>query len=213
MKIRREIYLWLLVMLPAAYTAFIWNDLPASVPLHWNSKGEVDKWGSKWELITILLLPLLIYGLMVAIPVIDPKGKVQNMGGKYFQLKFVLVLFTSALSLFLLYMIGHQQHASPNLVFSLAGILFAALGNYFQSIKPNYFIGIRTPWTLESEIVWKKTHKLGGILWVIGGSLIVVLSILMDHQPALFIFLVITGVISLFPLIYSYIIFRRLNSN
>lgn len=208
-NLKKEAILWLVIILPLAYAAFIWNQLPSEVPLHWNLKGEINRWGHKSELIVIVLLSAFTYGLMAILPAIDPKKKLQNMGGKYFQLKFILVLFMSALSLFILYSVKRQQLGNPNWILALIGILFAVLGNYFQSIRPNYFIGIRTPWTLENELVWKKTHKQGGVLWTIGGLLIVMLSIILENQFAFISFLTITGIISVYPVVYSYVKFRE----
>lgn len=213
-ELKKEIYIWVLVILPAVYLAFIWNALPEQVPLHWNIHGEIDRYGPKSQLIIILLLPLFIYGLMTVVPFIDPKRKLQNMGNKYFQLKFILVLLLAVISLFVLYNTRNEPAAlsfisAPNLICALIGLLFAALGNYFQSIKPNYFIGIRTPWTLESESVWKKTHKLGGILWVAGGLLIIMSSVLLRGQSVFIILLIVTGIITLWPVIYSYVVFKK----
>jgi uncharacterized membrane protein len=210
---KKEALIWTMVVLPLAYAAAVWNQLPSEVPLHWNINGEIDRWGKKSELLIILLLPAFMYGLLAIMPAIDAKKQLQNMGGKFYQLKFFLVLFMSALSMFILYSVKNQQLGSPNWILALIGILFAVLGNYFQSIRPNYFIGIRTPWTLENELVWKETHKVGGILWVTGGVLIVLFSVIMENKPAFITFLIITGIISFYPIVYSYVKFKKLKIN
>jgi uncharacterized membrane protein len=84
------------------------------------------------------------------------------------------------------------------------------LGNYFQTVRPNYFIGIRTPWTLENEQTWKKTHRLGGRLWMAGGILIVFISFIIRSNNALAItFAIILSVMVIVPIVYSYIEFQK----
>lgn len=86
------------------------------------------------------------------------------------------------------------------------------LGNYFQTVRPNYFIGIRTPWTLENEQVWKNTHRLGGKIWIVGGILIAILAVLIKNNH---LFYIIFGVILAFmvvvPTIFSYTEFKKSN--
>ncbi|WP_417443810.1 SdpI family protein [Joostella sp.] len=91
----------------------------------------------------------------------------------------------------------------------LIGVLYIIFGNYFKTIKANYFIGIRTPWTLENDNVWKKTHKLGGILWFIGGIIVVLSSLISDKPTNFRIFLGVTILITVIPIIYSYVVFNK----
>jgi uncharacterized membrane protein len=173
LTLKKELPLIGIVLAPFVYLSIIWDSLPEKVPTHWNYKGDVDKWGHKYSLIALLfLLPVLTYILMLVIPKIDPKRKIKLMGRKYSQLKFILVLFMSTVAFIILHISVHQSTSSPNLIFISIGVLLIALGNYFKVIQPNYFIGIKTPWTLESKEVWKLTHKLAGKLWIAGGLII-----------------------------------------
>jgi uncharacterized membrane protein len=195
------------------YLAIIWNTLPEEVPTHWNYKGEVDKWGDKYSLIALLfLLPVLTYVLMLVIPKIDPKKKIELMGGKYYQLKFILVLFMSTLAFIILNISVNQSTSSSNLIFIPIGVLFIVLGNYFKVIQPNYFIGIKTPWTLESKEVWKLTHTLAGKLWIAGGLIIVLTSLTIAKSIFIYVFLVTIAIITLIPVIYSYVKFKELKA-
>jgi len=200
-----------IVLAPFVYLAIIWNTLPEKVPTHWNYKGDVDKWGDKYSLIALLfLLPVLTYVSMLVIPKIDPKKKIEQMGGKYYQLKFILVLFMSTLVFIILQISVNQSTSSPNLIFIAVGALLIALGNYFTVIQPNYFIGIKTPWTLENKEVWKLTHILAGKLWIIGGLLIVLGSLTIDKSVFIYLFIVTIAILTLVPVIYSYIKFKEL---
>lgn len=91
----------------------------------------------------------------------------------------------------------------------IIGLLYLILGNYFKTIKANYFIGIRTPWTLENETVWKETHKLGGKLWFIGGLILILSSLLLEKQTNFTLFIIVTAIISIIPVVYSYLKFQN----
>ena len=211
MKLKNELPIIAIVALPFIYLAYIWQALPDQVPLHWNIKGEIDRFGDKMELILIpLLLPLLIYLIFLLVPVIDPKNKIAKMGNKYGQLKLLLTTFMSILALFILYSVKHRSLANPNYLLLILGILYVIFGNYFKTIKPNYFIGIRTPWTLENEVVWHETHKLAGKLWFVGGIVVVISSLILHKQANFIFFIAVTAVITLIPVIYSYIKFKNM---
>ena len=90
--------------------------------------------------------------------------------------------------------------------------VYGALGNYFQTIKPNYFVGIRTPWTLQSEEVWLKTHRSAGKTWMIGGIIIILSYFIFPVRASTIIMLVLIGIISILPIIQSYIFYKRMKS-
>lgn len=211
MNIKKELPILVIVLLPFIYLAYVWNELPNNVPMHWNIEGEVDRYGDKSELIMIpFLLPLLVYMIFLVAPKIDPKNKLNKMGGKLSTIKFLLTTFMSILALFIIYTAKNESLTNPNYIFLMIGVLFIILGNYFKTIKPNYFIGIRTPWTLENETVWKKTHKLGGKMWFIGGLFVVLSSLLVETQINFTLFIVITAIITIIPVAYSYLKFQNL---
>ena len=210
MELKKELPILTIVMLKLIYLGYIWNELPRKVPMHWNINGEIDRYGDKSELIIIpLLLPLLVYLIFLVISKIDPKNKLKNMGGKLQTIKFFLTTIMSILAIFILYSAKKQSFPNPNYIILLIGVLFIILGNYFKTIKPNYFIGIRTPWTLENDSNWKKTHNFGGKLWFIGGVLVVVFSLILNKNLNFKIFMIITGLIAIIPIGYSYMIFKK----
>jgi len=211
MKTIKEIPLMAIVLLPFIYLAYLWNDFPEKVPMHWNINGDIDRYGDKFELLLIpILLPLLVYIIFLIIPKIDPKNKINKMGNKYARIKMLLTTFMSILALYIIYSAYNQSIENPNYIVIFIGILIIILGNYFKTIKANYFIGIRTPWTLENETVWKKTHKLGGKMWFIGGFIIVISSLILNKEQNSTFFIIIAGIITIIPIIYSYITFKNI---
>ena len=210
-KLKKEIPFIAIALLPFVYLAYIWNELPKEIPMHWNASGEIDRWGDKSELfMMIFMLTGITYLIFLVIPYIDPKQKLQNMGNKLNNLRMILGLFMSALAIYILFSV-QQKTSNPVLIFPLVGLLFAFLGNYFKTIKPNYFIGIKTPWTLENEEVWKKTHLLGGKLWFVGG-LLMALTFVLPNNIQIYTFLTIVGVITIVPIVYSYLEFKKIKN-
>lgn len=210
MNIKKELPILVIVLLPFIYLAYIWNELANKVPMHWNLKGEIDRYGDKTEMIIIpFLLPLLTYLIFLVVPKIDPKNNLNKMGRKLQTIKFLLTTFMSVLALLIIYTAKNQSFTNPNYIVLMGGVLFIILGNYFKTIKPNYFIGIRTPWTLENETVWKKTHKLGGKMWLIGGILVVISSLILNKSQNFTAFMIISAVITIIPIAYSYLIYKN----
>jgi len=210
-KVLKESILWILILLPLVYLATMWHSLPEIIPTHFNFKGISDGWSHKSSLIIFTVaLNVGIYFLMFIIPFIDPKKKIMQMGQKYYNLRFVMTFFIAVLSTFLIYTSNAGSIKNPNLLFGSIGVLVVIMGNYLTSIDSNYLIGIRTPWTLSSEKSWKKTHQLARPIWMIGGSLIVILGFIIPDIKTYFpIWLVIIAILGLVPIVYSYIVYRN----
>lgn len=210
-NLRKEIPLWIIAMLPMAYLASIWNVLPETVPTHFNIKGEADGWGSKNMLIWLpLALTVGTYLLMAVIPKLDPKQKLDQMGNKYYLIKMFMVVMMAVLSIFII-----QSAKVGNIgtggkwIFVLMGAMITILGNYLPSVKPNYFVGVRTPWTLENETVWKKTHRLTGKIWVPAGLILCILPFIIPTELFMIVFFIVLTIIVLVPLVYSYLEFQK----
>ncbi len=212
--LKREIPTIAIVLVPIVYLTLIWNNLPDQVPLHWNIKGEIDGYGSKYILAFLVAgLPIVIYATFLVAEKIDPKNKLQKMGGKLNSLKFLLTAVLSAIALIIAYLSKEQSSSELNFITLALGFLFLILGNYFKTIQPNYFLGIRTPWTLENETVWRETHKLAGKMWFVGGLVIMISSLVFSQQTSLIILLVVVAIITVIPIAYSYSTFQKVKRN
>lgn len=206
----KEILIWIIALAPLVYLGLSWNQLPDQVPIHFDLQGEANGWGSKLALAGLVFSTTVLMNLLLLfIPVLDPKGKVEKMGSKWPQMRLWIILMMAALASFVIYNAQHQHEFNLNLPLILSGVLILVLGNYFPALKPNYFIGIRTPWTLESESVWKKTHRLGGPLWVGGGALLVVASFLPHNTLRMAVFITTIALIVLIPTVFSFTELRK----
>lgn len=201
---------WLIFIVPAAYLAFIWNELPEKVPMHYNLKGEIDRYGNKSELFIMIAVLFVInigvYFLLSNINRIDPKKKYREENlPRMRSLAFAISIFFSAIACFILYSCVHAGiKFNPKFIVVGIGLLFTVIGNYFYTIKPNYFAGLRTPWALENEENWRLTHKLGGKLWFAGGIVLAITGLFLNNT-ALFIVLMATILIMVaIPIVYSY---------
>ena len=205
-------------LLPLAYLAAVYAQLPETVALHFDWKGAADRYGPKIELVGAILLlegVSLGVGLLVRfLPRIDPKKKVRYSQGAFLKISYALVFFLAGMAVAIIYssLKGHFV-LDAHFLYPAIGLLMAYLGNLFNSLKPNYFVGIRTPWTLENERVWIKTHQFGGRLWLPGGLLLAVLTFFLPERAAQPCFVAGVVVLCVAPILYSYIVYRQLKEN
>lgn len=183
--------------------------LPDPMPSHWNAAGQVDGYTSKF--LGIWLLPLATLGLtllLAFIPAIDPlKANIEQFRGLYnaFIIGFVVyMLYVYALTL--LAALGYQFNMTMMMLPAM-GLLFIGIGYLMQNAKRNFFIGIRTPWTLSSDYVWDETHKLGAKTFMVGGVLVIVSAFL--GLNGIWLMLVALLGAALIPVVYSYLLFAR----
>ncbi|MDB5008385.1 MAG: sdpI [Mucilaginibacter sp.] len=200
-------------LLPIAYLLFIYADLPASVPMHYDIHGNVNRYGSKSEFAVFILImqmvSLLVYLLLKFLPAIDPKKQVKYGESTFQKFALGLVIFLSALNIAITFSTIHHGFKPDKLVFSLVGLLFVFMGNMMHSIKPNYFAGIRTPWALENEDNWRATHRLAGKLWFAGGIVLTIATLLLPRETAAIVFMCGTFILAFVPYIYSYVYFKK----
>ena len=200
----------LLVLATFALSAAFYNSVPAMMASHWNSAGEANGTMSRfWGLFLTPLISLGFTALLLAIPKIDPlKANIQKFQGYYYGFIVVfLVYFLYIHLLTLLWNVGWRFNFSQAIIPSM-GFLMFFLGVLLGKAKRNYFIGIRTPWTLSNDEVWEKTHRLGGTLFKIAGVVIILLVFV--PVVAVYALLVLIFGVALCLIIYSYLVYRSL---
>ena len=207
-NLKKELPFIIIALIPFVYLAYIYNDLPKILPMHYDIHGNVDRYGKKSELILLTsILSGIGYFIFLLIPRMDPNIDIEKLATKYTAIRFVIAGFITVILLFILQG-STSDTINLKLFFAIFGLFFAFLGNYFKTIKPNYFIGIRTPWTLENETVWKKTHLISGNIWFVGGILIAFSYFLPNDINKIVVFSLF-GIIILFPIIYSFLEFKK----
>jgi len=164
-----------LIVAAITLAAAIWAypRLPPRVPSHWNIRGEVDGYSGRFVAAFVFPLAILaLAGLAHVLPKIDPKGKnYLKFNDTYWLLINGILIFMGVVNLAVLgNAIGAPVPIQRVMPIAL-GFLFVVIGNYLGRVQPNWFIGIRTPWTLSSDTVWRKTHRLGAWVFVIAGIL------------------------------------------
>lgn len=201
---------YLLIALSVLIGVFAYPYLPDQMPMHWNIHGEVDGyWDKQYAAFFPPMLMIVLMVLFIFMPRIDPKKEnYKKFSGSYtIFITIMNVFFLLLQSMTISYGLGVNIDIS--LVVNLGiGLLFIVLGNYLPRIKHNYFIGVRTPWTLANEKTWRKTHQLSGKLFVMAGILLVAISFL----PGIYKFtgmLVVVLSTVLIATIASYVFFNR----
>ncbi len=201
---------FVLIAIAAIVGAVLSSQLPDPMPSHWNAAGEVDGYMSKfWG---VWLMPLMTLGitlLLAGVPYLDPlKANIEQFRNlyNYFIVGFVAyMLYVYALTLAAA--LGVQFNMTTMLI-PAVGLLFIGISFLIENAKRNFFIGIRTPWTLSSDEVWEKTHKVGAWSFRIGGVLVVVVALL--GESAVFLMLPVLLLMALTPVVYSYFAWTKL---
>ncbi len=211
--IRSEIPLLLITILPLVYLLAIWKTIPETVPLHFNFQMEADNFGSKWIFaLTSCVWGPLLYILMYFIPKIDPKKMLKRNTKPYYIIRIAIQTLISAISIWIIYITVSygKTEISFKFVPLLLSVFMIIFGNYMPTIKQNYFLGFRTPWTLESNEVWQRTHYWSGKAFFYGGLICLILSIILPETISTSILVGLILSITVWGFIYSYNLYKKL---
>ena len=193
------------ILLVVIFNLLFYDKMPAELPTHWNFQGQADDYSSKFHAMVVIQGFLVLMNAFLCFMLdSDPKNNKQ----------YNLVMTISKLSMpaimLLIYIItvmagfGREVKVSTILPIFI-GLLFIAIGNYLPKIKRNYTMGIKLPWTLNSDENWRRTHRLGGICFVIIG-LCLILSVFLKSEIVFLVPLILGGII---PAIYSYYLYTK----
>lgn len=203
-KINKKLVLFtsILILLPSLVGCVFWNQLPEEIPTHFNLLGQADGYNHKMSAIFGLpTLMLLMHWLLLFLMIKDPKSS--NISSKIQVLIYWIIPFVSCLSMISIYgeSLGYSM-MSGLLAQIFMGVVMIVIGNYLPKTHRNYIIGIRLPWTLENDENWRKTHRLAGKIWVLGGLLLFLNSFVQLYVYWVF-FLTLFFVV-IIPSVYSY---------
>ena len=200
----------LLVIIAVVATLAVYPRLPELVPTHWNVNGEVDDWSSRlWGAWTIPLVMAAMLLAFRAFPLIDPRREnYPKFAGAYEGILIIVLLFMLALHLSLLSTMLGNRLAVLRLLPVGIGFLLIGIGALLPKARSNWFIGIRTPWTLSNETVWERTHKFGGAVMIATGVLVAasaLLAPLWTHR----VMAVAIAAMAIILIAYSYFAWRQ----
>ena len=202
-----------LIMIAAATLAglLLWNRLPDLMASHWNINDQVDGYISKfWGVFMLPLITLGMFLLFLVVPSIDPMKANIAQFRESFNLFIVLIVgfMVYLYGLTLAWNLGYTNFRMSGAMLPAIGLLFIFIGFMMRQAKRNFFIGIRTPWTLSSDMVWNETHRVGAILFMISGALAFIGGFFGGTTAFWMMFAPIMGSTA-FLLVYSYMLYQR----
>lgn len=205
-----DLAVFMLLLLPLVYTVIMYFQMPDGLfPSHFNAEGKADEYNTLTNFLGLQLIPLgvaLFAYLFMKPSFYNQKYPVITLK----KLTLALILFYVSLDLFITYGATHKDNLSGDRVIGfLFGLLFAFSGNLMHSLKPNYFIGLKTFWTIENEDNWRATHRLGSRVWLTGGIILALASLIVPTNYIRYTFLCIAAILVLVPIIYSYYYYNK----
>ena len=207
---KKEILPIALIILAFIVGSFLYVQLPDKMPSHWNAKGEIDAWSSKnFGVFFFPSITLGIYLLITFIPLIDPLRKsYSKFHIPYFWFRTLFIFFFVSLYFYTLWAALGTKLNINYFIIPAFSVLFILIGTFLPKVRKNYFVGIRTPWTIHSEEVWDKTHQFSGKIFVTAG--VISLIAIFFSEYSVFIFMVVVLLAAFISVIYSYLIFCKI---
>jgi len=211
-NIKKDWFIIALIALTFIVSLYFYPSLPNKIPSHWNVSGEIDGYSGRFfGAFGIPLMNLAFYFLFLFLPYFDPKKEnYEKFPAAYQSIRYSFhILFVGIQAMVLLVALGYHINVGMFVVLGVS-LLFVVIGNVMGKFKHNYFVGIKTPWTLANEEVWTKTHRMAAPLWVVGGIISAIFEIFGGAAASFIALMVIVSVISIVPIVYSYVIFKKL---
>jgi len=206
---KAKLVIYALAVLPFVIGIFFYNQFPDLVATHWNAAGHADDYSDKfWGVFLLPIVALAFLGLFLLIPRIDPLKKNIEKFKEYFD-GFIIAMLLFWLYIFMLALVWNVffEFNMTKAFIPALGFLFYYIGTLLKHTKQNWFVGIRTPWTLSSKKVWDKTHELGAVLFKVCGMFVVLGVFFLDYVMWFILLPVFGTVIFLFA--YSYFEYKK----
>ena len=202
-----------LALSPIVVLLLVWNLVPETISLRFKLNEEIIKEQSRQSLLIATLVVSIVaagvFLLMRNLKRIDPKVKEHTPVSGFHRIGWLILILLTAFNYYFILTAIYSWEVSEKTLLIFTGLLFALLGNYMSNIKPNFFAGIRLPWTLNDENNWRLTHQLAGKIWFAGGLLIALLVWLLPSSAAHPVFIAGISLMVLIPCIYSYSLHKK----
>jgi uncharacterized membrane protein len=206
----------LILLLPVCVAALLWDRLPERMPIHWNAQGEIDGYSERpFAAFFLPALNIFIVALFYFLTLIDPKVRnaqpdSQKSQHRIFRiLRLVISGFIAIVALAVLGIAAGLSLDMMRIIGVGTALLIGALGNFMGKIRPNYFTGIRTPWTLESPEVWIKTHRFSGRLMVAVALMLLIACFTLKGTAYAWVMASLIIAMVFIPIIYSFAIYKK----
>lgn len=212
--------LWIsagVIIAMAGLSIWGWNTTPADaqIPVHWSASGEVNRYGSRFE--AFLMMPLMATGLCLLLafaPKIDPRGRnLANSGPLYLAVWIGTLIFVGLAHLAMVLsatgVMAQDSPIMPRIVLLGLALFMAVIGNLLGKARPNWFVGVRTPWTLSSDLSWDVTHRWAGRGFVLAGVVGGLAMLLSPINVGLTVFFVLLGGTAIGSIILSFLIWKK----
>lgn len=192
----------------------VYPNLPDPCPTHWNFSGEPDDFGPPWKL--AFLVPAIVGGLAVVLwglPLLGPyRTNFERFRVTYGRFCVTTVAFVLGLHAVLLADAMGQNLSIGRTLSILCGVMLAVMGNWMGKVRRNFYLGIRTPWTLANERVWEQTHRAGGRVMVVIGMISAAFGVFASEFVASVVFFAGLGVLVVWAMVYSFVVYRRVGT-
>jgi uncharacterized membrane protein len=199
-----------LIAFALVFSITVYNRLPEQMASHWNESGQVDGYMSRfWG---AFMMPLVVLGMLaffLVIPNIDPlKANIAKFRGQFNTFITLIVAFMTYVHILtIVWNLGYDQFNMGTAMMPALGLVFIFAGVMMRKAKRNFFIGIRTPWTLSSDYVWDETHRIGATLFI-GSGIIAMLGVFFGSYAIWLVLVPVLGS-TIFLLVYSYVLYQR----
>ncbi len=211
---RHITWIWLIVLANCLFNAVMYSRLPDPAPTHWNIHGQVDGWGPRW--LAAGLFPAVMAAIMlllVLLPKLGPfRENLESIAVTYGRIVISVGLLMLALNtIFILAAAGFSLPIGSSIALAI-GLFIALLGNWMGKVPRNFYVGIRTPWTLANDTVWERTHRLGGRVMVAAGLIVAVTSLFASDIVCFIVLMASLAISVVWSIVYSFRLYRRLGS-
>jgi len=205
----------IILAIPFGYAAYVYPSLPSTIPTHFNIRGEADGYGGKDSIFLgpgiMSAVGLFTFFLLSNIKNFDPKRFKSEDDGMFKKFALFMVLFMSIMGLIITYSATGAKINITKLLLPFLGMVFAIMGWYMPKLHQNYFAGFKLPWTLENVDNWNETHKLAGKVWLYGGMVQAIGTLVLPSVPAFIVFITSIAVMVIIPSVFSYRMFKNGN--
>jgi uncharacterized membrane protein len=200
-------------LLPVTYLLTSWSSLPEPVVLKFDVNERMQRIQSRTDLLlasSVISFSAIVMSLLLPmLRKVDPKVTADSPSSNLNKLGIIICIFLTALNVYLVLSARYGWVVDSNVIVGFTGLLVCLLGNVMNNIKPNYFAGIRLPWTLNDPDNWRRTHQLAGKLWFAAGILIILFSCLVKGQFLIAVLITILLLAVVIPTVYSFNIYRQ----